>query len=144
MTAKQYLSNYKRIEGRYKTAIEEYRMIENDMVSLKSPSFEERVQTSSKNDPIGDIVIKLEMKKGKIGLDIVKYRTQMITIRNQIDEIENIDNEYHLILVLRYILNKDWKFICDSMSVSRAQANKVHGKALVEFDKIFGEKYKEN
>lgn len=141
MTAKQYLSSYKRIEGKYKTAVEEYRMIENEMVSLKSPSFEERVQSSAKNDPIGEIVIKLEDKKAKIGLSMLKYRGQMITMRSQMAEMEKVDSDYHLILILRYILYKDWKFICNSLNVSRAQANVIHGRALLEFDRIFGEKY---
>ena len=143
MTAKQYLSNYKRIEGKYKTALEDYRNIENEMVSIKSPSFEERVQTSTKNDPIGEIVVKLETEKGKIGMDIVKFRTQMINIRNQIEAMDKVDNDYYVILLLKYVLYKDWKFICDSMSVSRTQANRVHGLALKEFDRIFSENYEQ-
>ena len=143
MTAKQYLSNYKRIEGKYKTALEDYRNIENEMVSIKSPSFEERVQTSAKNDPIGEIVVKLETEKGKIGMDIVKFRTQMINIRNQIEAMDKVDNDYYVILLLKYVLYKDWKFICDSMSVSRTQANRVHGLALKEFDRIFSENYEQ-
>lgn len=143
MTAKQYLSNYKRIEGKYKTALEDYRNIENEMVSIKSPSFEERVQSSAKNDPIGEIVVKLETEKGKIGMDIVKFRTQMINIRNQIEAMDKVDNDYYVILLLKYVLYKDWKFICDSMSVSRTQANRVHGLALKEFDRIFSENYEQ-
>ena len=141
MTAKQYLQSYRRIEGQYLAAIEEYKAVENDMITLKSPNFDERVQTSAKSDPIGDIVIKLEDQKGKIGMQIVNYRSQMLLIRNQISDIGKIDNDFCVILLLRYVLNKDWKFVCSSLNLSRAQANIVHGKALLEFDRIYGQNY---
>ena len=141
MTAKQYLQSYRRIEGQYLAAIEEYQSVENDMITLKSPNFDERVQTSAKSDPIGDIVIKLEDQKGKIGMQIVNYRSQMLLIRNQISDMDKIDEDFCVILLLRYVLNKDWKFVCSSLNLSRAQANIVHGKALLEFDRIYGQNY---
>lgn len=141
MTAKQYLASYKRLEGRYKTALEDYRNIENEMVSIKSPSFDERVQTSAKSDPIGEIVIRLETEKGKLGIDIFELRGKMTLIRNQIESMKKVSEEYYMVLLLRYVLYKDWKFICDSMVVSRTQANVIHGYALAEFDKIFSKEY---
>ena len=144
MTAKQYLQNYRHIEGNYKTAVEEYRNVESDMVSLKSPTIDgDRVQSSPKNDPIGDIVVNLENEKAKIGMRIVKLRSQMLVVRNQITEMEEVDNDYCHILLLRYVLYKDWKFICSSLNMCRAQANIVHGKALLEFDTRFGENYRD-
>lgn len=142
MTAKQYLQDYRRLEVKYKTAVEEYRSVESDMVSLKSPNLDgDRVQSSPKNDPIGEIVVNLENEKAKIGMRIVKLRSQMLVIRNQISEMEKIDNDYCHILLLRYVLYKDWKFVCSSLNMSRTQANIVHGKALLEFDKNFGLNY---
>ena len=141
MTAKQYLQNYRRIEGKYNAALEEYKSVEQDVISLKSPGFDERVQSSMKNDPIGDIVIRLEDQRGKIGLQIVNYRAQMLVIHEQITATKKADEDYCVILLLRYVLYKDWKFICKSINVSRAQANILHGKALQEFDRIFAGKY---
>ena len=74
MTAKQYLQHYRTLEGNYKTAIEEYKNVENDMITLKSPTLGDKVQSSPQNDPIGDMVINLEKQKAKIGLKIVKYK----------------------------------------------------------------------
>lgn len=142
MTAKQYLQSYRRLEGKYKTAVEEYRSVESDMVSLKSPNLDgDRVQSSMKSDPIGDIVVNLENEKAKIGMKIVKLRSQMLVVRNQITEMEKVDNDYCHILLLRYVLYKDWKFICSSLNMCRAQANIVHGKALQEFDRKFCSEY---
>ena len=142
MTAKQYLSEYRRIEGRYRAAVEEYRSVEADMVSLRSPNLDgDRVQTMPKNDPIGEIVIKMEDERAKIGMRMVKLRSQLLMIRNQIADLDKIDNDYSAILTLRYVLYKDWKFVCNSLNVSRTQANVLHGRALSEFDSIFGENF---
>lgn len=141
MTAKQYLQHYRSIEGRYKAAVEDYKNVENEMISLKSPSFGDKVQTSPQNDPIGEIVINLEKQKVRVGINIVKYRSQMLTVRKQITELENVDNDFCVILLLRYVMYKDWKFICKSLNVSRAQANVIHGRALQEFEKKYAETY---
>lgn len=141
MTAKQYLQKYRYIEGNYNAALEEYKSVEQDMITLKSPDFEEHIPSGAKNDPIGDMVIKLEQQKANIGMKIVKYRSQMLVIRTQIAEIEKTDNDFCLILLMRYVLHKDWKFVCSNLNVSRAQANIVHGKALAEFDRQFAGKY---
>lgn len=143
MTAKQYLQHYRTLEGNYKTAIEEYKNVENDMITLKSPTLGDKVQSSPQNDPIGDMVINLEKQKAKIGLKIVKYKSQMLTVRQEIGELEEVDTDFYHILLLRYVLYKDWKFICNSLNMCRAQANIVHGKALTEFDSIYGEKYRD-
>ena len=63
MTAKQYLLSYRNIERRYKTIIEQIKSIESEMISLKSPGIDERVQTSPKKDPIGEMVCNIEKEK---------------------------------------------------------------------------------
>lgn len=141
MTAKQYLQSYKRLEKRYNAVIEEIKSIENEMVSLRSPNFDERVQTSPKKDPIGEMVCALEKEKGKLAMKMMEYKTKMIVIRNQVAEMDDVNMEYYLILLFRYILSKDWQFICDNLHVSRTQANRLNGQALTEFDAKFNHLY---
>ena len=79
MTAKQYLQDYRRLEGKYKASVEEYKNVESEMVSLKSPNLDgDRVQSSPKNDPIGEIVVNLEDEKAKIGMRMVRFNSQML------------------------------------------------------------------
>ena len=112
------------------------------MISLKSPSFDDRVQTSPQNDPIGEIVCDLEKQKAKIGMDMVKYKARMLTIRQQISGLEEVNNDFCVVLLLRYVLYKDWKFVCDNLKMSRSQANVIHGRALQEFDRIYSKDYR--
>ena len=141
MTAKQYLQSYRKLECDYKVTMAEYKTVEDDMITLKSPTFGDKVQISPKNDPIGEIVINLEEKKAVIGRRIVMIQSKMVAIRNQVGSMEDIDNDYYTILMMRYILYKDWKFICNTLHVSRTQANFIHGRALQEFDSKYGENY---
>lgn len=141
MTAKQYLLSYRNIERRYKTIIEQIKSIESEMISLKSPGFDERVQTSPKKDPIGEMVCNLEKEKGRLGMRLTECRAKMFLMQKQVSDIEDISNDYYVILLFRYILFKDWQSICDILHLSRAQANKLHGFALVEFDQKFSKFY---
>lgn len=141
MTAKQYLSSYHRIACNYKASVKEYKSVEEDMITIKSPSMDDRVQTSPQNDPIGEIVIVLEKQKAMIGVRMLKFRSEMTVIRNQLSELENVNPEYYTLLMLRYILDEDWKTICSNLAISRTTANTIHGQALAEFDRIFGKTY---
>lgn len=137
MTAKEYLLGYREIESRYKIMLESYKNVESQMIDLKSPGFGERVKVSAKNDPIGNIVCELEDEKAKIGMKIIELKAKMLIMKNQINSMSDIDNDYYAILLLRYIMYKDWRFICGSLSVSRTQANRLHGLALQEFGKKY-------
>lgn len=144
MTAKQYLQNYRKLECDYKVALEEYRQVENDMISIKSPSFgDDKVQTSPKNDPIGEMVCNIEKRKAIIGVRMTTIQSKMTLIRNQVLSLEETDNDYYTILMMRYILYKEWKFICSTLHVSRTQANFLHGRALQEFDNKYSETLKD-
>lgn len=143
MTAKQYLQSYKKYERHYNAIVEQIKSIDNEMISLHSPNFDERVQTSPKKDPIGEMVCALEKEKGKLSLKMIEYKTKMALIKNQINEIDDVNNDYYVILLFRYVLFKDWQCICDMLHLSRSQANVVHGRALLEFDDKFGMIYAE-
>lgn len=135
MTAKQYLQSYRWLETKYNVALEEYKGVESDYITLKSPSFDDRVQTSPINDPIGELVIRLESQKGKIALEMLACKSRMAVMRNQIAEM---GDEFYMLLTLRYICCHDWKSICEKMAISRTQANRLHGIALLEFERRYG------
>lgn len=141
MTAKQYLSSYHRIACNYKASVKEYKSVDEDMITIKSPSFDERVKSSPQNDPIGEIVINLEKQKAMISVRMLNFQSRMSIIRNQLAELEAVNSEYYTVLMLRYILDEDWKSICSKLHMSRSQANVIHGKALEEFDRMFSEVY---
>ncbi len=141
MTVKQYLQSYQKIERWYNMTVEQIKSIENDIISIKSPGFDERVACSPKNDPVGNLVCELESEKGRLAMNLVNYRSQLLLIKNQIMSFMETSEEYSAILLFKYVLHKDWKFICDNLKYSRSQANVVHGKALQEFDQKYKKTY---
>jgi hypothetical protein len=142
MTAKQYLQSYKDIERRYNTVIEEIKEIEGNIISLRSPSFEDEIKGTPKNDPIGELVISMEEEKGKLAIKLMYYKAKMQLIKSQIVEMESVNSNYYTILILRYVMGKDWDFICKNLVYSRTQANRIHCQALQEFDLKYGKIYK--
>ena len=60
-------------------------------------------------------------------------------IIEQIDGMEDV-NMYH-VLSSRYIGRKTFDEIAIEMNYSRMQINRIHGKALLEFEKLYGNEY---
>lgn len=137
MTAKEYLQSYKRMKEQRQIYFEMLANVDAELITLQSQNFSQEVKGCPKNDPIGEIVVELISQKEELANKIADIRAKEIVIEHQLASMSEIDDEFYKILTYRYMLYNDWKTICDKMSVSRTQANRIHGKALAEFDKKF-------
>ena len=137
MTAKEYLNDYKRIKRQRHIYMQTLSEVENDIISIGGVNYGDKVNSSPKNDPIGNVVIELTNKKAKLGLDIAALRAKELIIENQIAKMKNINTKYYEILVYRYMFSYDWRSICEIIGYGRSQANEVHGRALQKFEEIF-------
>lgn len=139
MTAKQYLRKYQQ----YKEDIVFYESLKedaiNDVAGLKSPNLGERVQTSPKKDPIGDLVIELEKDIAKYDMAIISCRANMIIIRNQIDKVQEENEMYHKLLVYRYIIGLPWEDIAKKMLMAVSSVKHFHSPAIATFYNLFSE-----
>ena len=142
MTTKQYLSRYRKFMSDIVFYENMKENVIKDIASLKSPSFDEQVQGSPKNDPIGELVIELEKDIGKYNLEIINCKAKMILIDNQIRKLKEINEDYYKLLSYRYEIGFDWKQISEKILMSRSTMNRIHGAALLKFDELFGETYK--
>lgn len=84
MTAKEYLNEYKRIKRQRHIYMQMLSEIENDIISIGGSDYGDKVRSSPKNDPIGNVVIELTNKKAKLGIDIAALRAKELIIENQI------------------------------------------------------------
>ena len=82
-------------------------------------------------------IIELE---NKIDSLIDEYVDKKNLIVSQIDSIEN--ETYYEILFSRYIAKKTFEKIADEMSYSWRQIIRLHGRALQDFERKYGETYK--
>lgn len=142
MTAKEYLGLYRKHLADimfFETMKEE--ALEN-IASLKSPSYEERVQSMPENDPIGNLVIEYERDVAKYNLEILSCKAKMILIDNQICTMREHNEDYYKLLSYKYKTAMNWDEISERMLMSRSSVTHLHGPALQKFDELFGDSYK--
>ena len=148
MTAKQYLSLYRKYMADivFLETMKEPTLV--DVASLRSPSLGDRVQTSPENDPVGNLVIEAQRDIAKYNIEILSCKAKMIMIDNQIAQIRESsgnkeENEtFYKILMYRYKAGMDWQQISKKMYLGLSTVTHLHSPALRKFDDLFGEHYR--
>lgn len=142
MTTKEYLSQISRLDRMINNKLIELSQLKNLSCSLSAIPNEERVQTTPNHDKIGAAFCKIESMEENIDKLIDEYVDKKNEIIAQIDGME--DETYYDILFSRYIEKKTFEKIAADMNYSFRQVTRLHGKALNEFEKKYGEIYLEN
>jgi beta-xylosidase len=96
---------------------------------------EVNVQTSSAEDRFAETMAKIIDMKNELHEEINDYlniKFQTIQIINKID-----NDEYVNILMRRYLYYEEWADIADALGYTRQTIDNKHGKALLEFEKLF-------
>lgn len=135
INAKDFLSNYARLEQEKRFYISILSNIDDELITIGGTSYGDRVQSSPKNDPIGEIVVQLEDRKAKMGLKLTEIRAQQLVIENLIASISAENNKWYMLLAYKYLMGASWREICSQLKVSRTEANRMHSKALEYFEK---------
>lgn len=139
METKQYLGQISRLDMMIKNKISELANLKEICYGLSAISNEERVQTTPNFDKIGTIVAKLDELERKTDSLVDEYVDKKSKIINQIDSMD--DSVIYNILFSRYIERKTFERIAADMNYSFRQIIRLHGKALVEFEKKYGKEY---
>ena len=82
----------------------------------------------------------MEEMEEKLDKLIDEYVDKKNLIISQIDGIEN--ETYYEILFARYIEKKTFEKIADEMTYSFRNVTRLHGRALQQFEKKYGNLYK--
>lgn len=110
--------------------------------SISAVKCEEKVQTSSNHDKIGCSIAKIDLMERKLYKIIDEYMEKKEIIISQIDSMAN--EEYYNVLFAKYIEKKTFEKIADEMHYSFRHITRIHGRALIEFEKKYGTLYIEN
>ncbi len=129
MTAREYLNQVGRLDLFVKSNLKELDYLRDLASSVRSPGFDERVQTSAKNE--GPFVRSIE----KIMTLEKKVNDQLETLmrlREQVYEtIEGLDDpDERAVLTLRYLQNCTWTEIGQELDVDERTIRRWHMKAL--------------
>ena len=139
MTTKEYLCQISRLDRMINNKLSEISQLRELAMSVSAITNEERVQTTPNFDKIGTAYCKIEAMEEKLDKLIDEFVDKKNLIISQIDKIEN--ETYYEILFARYIEKKTFEKIADEMNYSFRNTTRLHGLALREFERKFGEKY---
>ena len=140
MDTKQYLQQISRLDRMINNKLAEISQLRELAMSVSAVKNEERVQTTPNFDKIGTAYCKIEAMEEKLYKLIDEFVDKKNLIISQIDKIEN--ETYYEILFARYIEKKTFEKIADEMTYSWRQVIRLHGRALQEFEKKYGNTYK--
>lgn len=141
MTTKEYLSQLERLDRQIQNKLSEITQLRAMATSVTITQKEVDVQTSGDKDRLGSAVAKiydLEKETDDLVDELIRKRRKII---GQIDSLENVDM-YH-VLSERYVARKDWNTICTDMHYAFRSMMTLHGKALKEFERLYGNGYLE-
>lgn len=142
MDTKTYLGQISRLERQIQNKLSEIYQLKTMACSVTVSNEGERVQTSGDKDRLGSVVSKivdLEKETDNIVDSFVDKRKRII---EQIDGMENED--YYHVLSMRYVGKATFEDIAKSTNWSIRKVFSIHGKALQEFECMYGKEYLEN
>ena len=139
MTTKEYLGQISRLNRMINNKLTEIAQLKDMVVSISAPQSGERVQTTPNFDKIGTKYAKIDEMERKIDGMVDELVDKKEKIIQQIDSMED-ENTYN-ILFARYIEKKTFEMIATEMKYSWRQVVRLHGTALKQFEKKYGEVY---
>ena len=126
-TAKEYLGQIRLFDVKIRDLKAEY----EGLLSLTGCDYSnEKVQTSTRGDTVGDIVCKRE--------EIAQELNRIVLLRGErlklFDDL--VDVLQYRVLYEKYVHNKKMFDIADRMGYSYEHIRRIHAKGLKELDKI--------
>lgn len=139
MKTQDYLKQIERLDRMIQNKLSEISQLKRMAISITIEPKEVNVQTSSDKDRMGTAVAKLVDLENETDRLVDEYIDKRKRIVEQIDSISDT-NMYH-VLSEKYIARKDLSVIAVEMGYSFKQVCRIHGNALSEFEKLYGNEY---
>ncbi len=130
MTKKELQQIYL-LDLKISNSIKELEKLNSIKYSIRSPNFNEKVQTSVRND--NDLIEKIVDLESEVN----KHISELISLREDYkSKIKAVDDEYGTLLNLRYIQCLKWNEIAKIMHRSQQTIYRLHGEALEKIKKL--------
>lgn len=139
MTTKEYLNQIERLDKMITNKLSEIYQLKIMACSITVSGDSERVQTSGNQDKLGSTIAKivdLERETDELVDSLVDKRKEIL---KQIDSMKNID--HYDVLHKHYVERRTFQDIADTENWSIRQVFNIHGRALQEFEKMYGNTY---
>ena len=142
MDVKKYLGQAYYIDKRINSKLGQTARLRDMATKATASIHAERVSGTKQRSPMENAVVKLIDLEHEINRDIDKLVDFKREVTERINAIEH--PEHRLLLESRYLHFMTWKEIAEIMCYSSRQVQRIHGKALIDFDKRFLKNKTEN
>jgi hypothetical protein len=139
MTTKEYLSQISRLDRMIKNKLSEISQLRELSCGIAAVKSGERVQTMPNIDKIGTSYAKIDEMERNLDRVIDEYIDKKNEIISQIESME--DERYYNLLFSKYIEKNTFEQIASEMHYSFRNTTRMHGKALMAFEKKYGKNY---
>ena len=140
MTTKEYLLQVRRLRKCVDDKIENINILRSKLTSISVNTSDINVQSSSDPDKLGAMIADILERESELQPVLTKYLNMERTISAQIDGMEN--PTYRHLLYSKYINDLTFEKIAVGMDRNWRHVIRMHGKALAEFEKKYGENYR--
>ena len=137
MNVKQYLRQLKRLDNIINAKFEQIVRLRSMMMSVTTNLTDDKIKSSSEPDKLSSVISEIIDLENGLTNDIQNLMTLKQKITLEIDSIQ--DDDYKLLLTLRYLNYKTWEQIAVEMGYTYQWIHMLHSRALVYFsEKVQG------
>lgn len=133
MNAKDYLTEYKRIEARVRVLQTEVEKLRTDAEGMNI-NLDGMPKASGKPDKIARLAIQLAAYETDLADELSHLWSKRMEIVGELGKLK--EPKHFTILHARYIEGKTWERIAVDMDITWRHCYRLHGSALVEFEKV--------
>lgn len=133
-TAKEYLNQVRNLETKMKILKEEIDTLREMVVSTGAVQQQERVMSSGAQGRMAETICKINEKEEEWNQLMREFALARAEVIISIQKLNNTD--YEQILYKRYCQSKKWEEIAMEMNYSYQWVCKLHGRALLEIEKV--------
>ena len=130
---KQYLRGLKQLNNIVQSKLDEIETLTSLAQRMTSVSKNVLVQKSTPQDKLSELISKIVDLKNELKKDVDNLLDLKLDIIQKINDIEN--NDYKLLLTLRYLNFKTWEEIAVEMGYTYQWVHVLHGRALIHLSK---------
>lgn len=133
MNAKDYLTEYKRIEARVRVLQTEVEKLRTDAEGMNI-NLDGMPKASGKPDKIARLAIQLAAYETDLADELSHLWSKRMEIVGELGKLK--EPKHFTILHARYIEGKTWERIAVDMDITWRYCYMLHGRALTEFEKV--------
>lgn len=137
MDVKEFLQQYQSILMDVRNLEAEKNALENLVMGVTVRTDLEHVQSCSRPDRMAELAVKIADAEREIMEQRIQAFHKLQEIERVIRKVENPD--YRTILHMRYVENLTWEKIAAVLYYSYQWVCKLHGRALLETEKILAQ-----